>query len=505
MTEGVAFFLGGEAHRCEGGCLSLEDAFTEQRRRLERQLSLCGDPTIKEILSSHLEMLEDPMLLEAIQSHIDEGMSASEAVSSARDELVAMFQEIEDEYLRARADDLKDVCRGLVETLTGEGRSLGEDIPRGAVVVAEELFPSDTAGMDFSRVRAFITRKGSVTSHVCIIARSKGIPALLGVDIDLIHPGDTLLVDGDRGEVVVSPTEGEKEEFLLRQMNLESSNPLESLRKSDGTPIHIYGNAGSLEDIDSAIRAGAEGIGLLRTEFVAMNSDHLPSEEEQYAIYHEAARRCPGRLIVRTLDIGGDKPLPYLPLPKEENPFLGVRGVRLCLQRRDIFRTQVRAILRAAVFGQVQMMIPMISTPEELDEVLQLVGECERELSCEGVEHRADVPVGIMIETPSAVLLADELARRSAFFSIGTNDLTQYVMAADRGNSNVAHLYNPQGKAVLRAISMTVSSGHAAGIPVGVCGEMASTRKGRECLCEIGVDSISLSSPLEIRKLGGKP
>lgn len=504
MAAGTACFLRPRTASgpSTGKGLSLEEAFVIERKRLEESLSRHnGDATMEGILSAHLEILDDPMLREAIDARLSQGKDEVSAVRAAREDLCDMFEGIGDEYLRARADDVRDICNCLEKSLLGEDKAI-QELPEDAIIVADELFPSDTAAMDFSRVRALVMRRGSITSHVAIIARSKGIPALMGIEIDGISPGDRLLVNGNEGLLTVRPEAGKETAFLKLCESSRTGAVTEKLCRRDGSPVRICANAASLMDIDEAIAAGADGIGLFRTEFVFMDSDHLPTEDEQVAVYREAVRRCQGKqLIIRTLDIGGDKALPYLSMPEEENPFLGTRGIRLCLAHEEVFRPQIRAILRAAASGNVLIMVPMVSTEGELDSVLRLVRECSEELSAEGVSHGAELPVGIMVETPAAVFSAHELARKAAFFSIGTNDLTQYVMAADRGNPGLARLNDALDPAVRKAIAMTVEAGHAAGIPVGVCGEMASSTEGRAFLAETGVDSVSLSSPVQIRKL----
>ena len=503
LAAGTAFLL--RKNKGTGqAVVSLDEAFEAERERLEA-LSQDGENEAAGIFAAHLEILDDPMLRESIETHLGDGLSPIEAVEAASKELAAMFEEIEDEYLRARADDVRDICRSLSERLSGSAGDSWQGLPEDAVIVAEELFPSDTTEMDFGKIRAFVMQRGSVTSHVSIIARSKGIPALLGVEIDGIETGDRLLVDGDARILTIRPEEATEEAFREKMNHRDAGDTAEVLLKPDGTPVTVFGNAGSLGDIDAAIAAGADGIGLFRTEFVFMDTDHLPTEEEQFAIYRQAVLRCGGKpLIIRTMDIGGDKILPYWNLPREENPFLGMRGVRLCLTHPDAFRIQVRSILRAGALGPVLMMIPMVAKVEELDQVHAMVLSCSEELSREGIPFREDLPVGIMVETPAAVLMAPELARKAAFFSIGTNDLTQYTMAADRGNPGVAHLYNPMDPAVERALEMTVAAAREAGIPVGVCGEMASTFEGRQRLVSLGVDSVSLSSPKQIKKLKQK-
>ncbi|MBQ6087841.1 MAG: phosphoenolpyruvate--protein phosphotransferase [Bacteroidales bacterium] len=506
FASGTAFLVPGRVPSQNGtsAVLSLDEAFEAERRRLEDLCRAGGPAGAGDIFAAHLEILEDPMLRETLDAAVAEGKTPVEAVEVASERLAALFSGIDDEYLRARADDVKDVCRALRDCLSGYVENPFAGLPGDAVIVSEELFPSDVAAMDLNRVRAFILRKGSLTSHVAIIARSKGIPVLFGVDINSIGDGDRLLVDGYEGILTVRPDEAEEEAFSERAAH-QTPAAEEPLLKQDGTPVRIYGNAGSLDDIRATLNAGAEGIGLFRTEFLFMNSDHHPTEEEQFAVYRQAALECGNRpLTIRTLDIGGDKTLTYWELPREENPFLGIRGVRLSLDYPGTLKTQVRAILRAGAFGIVWMMLPMITTCAELRRVKEIVREAESELAAESVPHASGLPVGIMIETPAAVLTAGELARESAFFSIGTNDLIQYVMAADRGNPGVARLYDPMAQAVRKAIEITVAAAGEAGIPVGVCGEMASDTESRKWLASCGVDNISLSSPSLIGSVRGE-
>ena len=499
------------------------------------------------VFAAHLEMLEDPLLEEQVEAALEEGCSAPEAVDAAAEAVCAMFSDIDDEYLRSRMDDVRDICRRIRERLTVSavparkhacgaeeggcmpaGTMPAGDADEGIILIADELFPSDLARMDFARVRAFVTARGSVTSHVCIIARSKGIPALLGVEISAIPEGARLLVDAPSHRLVIDPA---SEDLAVLAATHDPSAPLRR--------IPLYGNAGSVEDVRAAMEAGADGIGVFRTELMFMQSATLPTEEEQFAAYREAALICKGKpLIIRTLDIGGDKPLPYLDLPREDNPYLGFRAIRLCLDRpEELFKPQLRALLRASAYGDVRILLPMVISVGEVRAVRDLLEECKRELDAEAVEGRKRepdanaavdglpaapdgrsarpynpaIPVGIMVETPAAALIAEDLAQEADFFSLGTNDLTQYILAADRGNPAVARYYDSLHPAVLRAIAMTVAAAHGdarpdtpgAGrrIPVCVCGEMAADPAAAEKLLALGVDSLSLSSPSGIAAL----
>ena len=450
-------------------------------------------------------MLEDPVLTEQVENHIRfDGMGAVEASYSACEELASMFNEIDDEYLRARVDDVRDVFGRLIAALTGSSDNPFKDIPDGSVIVAKELLPSDTASMDFSKIRAFVTEKGSATSHVSIIARSQGIPALIGLKgcLEEINDGDELLVNGTLGTLVVNPDSESSIQFdALLAIGEKTSEMISAAAfgravSPDGKEILVYGNAGNLDEVRIAIERGADGIGLFRSEFLYMQESSLPTEERQFEAYRDAARYCSGKpLTIRTLDIGGDKALPYLNLPKEDNPFLGFRAIRISLKRPDLFKTQIRAILRSSAYGNVRIMLPMISTLEEVKKAKELIVDCMAELDNEDIPFNENIEVGIMIETPAAAIIADLLAAEVDFFSIGTNDLTQYIMAADRGNGDVSDLYDPKNRAVLRAIGMAVDAASKAGIPVGICGEMASDQSATSILIGLGVDSLSVSAP----------
>lgn len=486
----------GKAFRlCRGNdtgahVMTVSEAFELERERLS---ALSKD---NDIFSAHLEILEDPELSDAVEEHMAGGKSPLDAVSSACDDIVAMFSSIDDEYLRSRVDDVRDVCRNLESRLAGHSSGT-LDIPDGSVVVADEIFPSDTSRMDLSKVSAFVTRKGSVTSHVCIIAGSKGIPVALGVDIDKIAAGDYLIVDGDAGEVTVNPSEDELERLAKsRKMKDGEVEIIQEPVEYQGHIVNVYGNAGSVEDVANAMAAGADGIGLFRTEFVFMRSEKYPTEEEQFQIYRDAALICGDKPVnIRTMDIGGDKELPYIPMEPEDNPFLGVRGVRLCLANPDLFKIQLRAILRAGSYGNVRILVPMVTTSAEIDRVRGLIEECKAELTAEGKEFGSAVPLGAMVETPASVFAGESIAEKVDFFSIGTNDLTQYIMAADRGNSGVSMLYNPGDIAVKNALAIVVANAHKAGIKAGICGEAASDPEYAEFLLEAGIDSLSISAP----------
>ena len=499
-TIGTAWILDRGKGCGQGRRRTLDEALGLEIQRLKAFIEKSPVPGV---FSAHLEMLEDPMLLDTIRKNISEGMSPAAAVRAAGEEIAGMFSGIDDEYLRTRVDDVRDVCRSLENSLSGTSSNPFEDLPDNAVVVAEELFPSDTAEMDLDKVRAFVTVKGSPSSHTSIIARSRDILTVTGFDISGIHRGDLVLVSEDGPRVLVNPDDGMIESFRSRLAD-GCIFPEEARQAIKDSGVRIFGNAGSVQDIKAAIAGGADGIGLFRTEFLFMERDTPPSEEEQYQVYREAVEACEGRpLTIRTLDAGADKPVPWLHLPKEDNPSLGMRGIRLSLSMKDMFREQIRAILRAGAHGKVRMMLPMVTRVSEVQEVKELVSESMAELKASGTCFDEDLETGIMVETPAAVLTSGVLACETDFFSIGTNDLTQYVMAAGRDDPSVSYLLDPLDDAVVRAVRMVVESAREAGIPVGVCGEAAADPNVAPMLCGLGADSLSIGSATLIRELKG--
>ena len=464
-----------------------------------------------EILEVQMELLQDPAWEEAVIQRIsEEKLPAQDAVLLVMEQFVQVFEQMEDAYMQARAADVKDMGSRVYRQLTAgvmsdrpaaEGKS-GLGLPPGEdwIIVAEDISPSDALGLDTSRVVGFVTQAGGKTTHAAIVARLRALPAIVGVGADLaaVEPGDELVLDGESGMVVVNPLVTVREEYRQKQHDLlHRRQLLQSLKDRpaitrDGVRVHLQANIASVEDLDQALAFGAEGVGLLRTELLFMERDRLPTEEEQFAFYKNVLIRSGGRPVtIRTLDIGGDKPLPYLNLPKEENPSLGYRAIRICLDQKEFFLTQLRAILRAASFGACRIMFPMIGSVEELRSAKELVSVARQQLNAEG----PDVPVGIMIEIPSAALTADVLAEEADFFSIGTNDLCQYTLAVDRMNEKIAALYDPFHPAVLRLIRMVIEEGRRAGIPVGMCGELAGDTKATELLFNMGLREFSMNAP----------
>lgn len=458
-----------------------------------------------EIFAAHLELAADPMLMENVAEKIAEGMTAADAVHAASGELAALFAQIDDEYLRARADDVRDVCRRILRQLVPSEADPFAAIPDGSILAADELAPSDTARIDFSCVRGVVTRRGSATSHLAILARNRNLPAVVGLgdDFDRLDDGTIVVLDGLAGELLIAPDEHTAAEYRRRMEEAEARSAAADAYASqpvttrDGRVLAVLANAGSVDEVERAIRSGADGIGLFRSEFLYMQrQDGFPDEQVQTAAYAWAAELCGGRpLVIRTLDIGGDKSLPYYRFPEEENPFLGWRAIRVSLELRDMFRTQLRAILRASARGGVRVMFPMIVSLAELRDALALLEECKEELRRQEVPFDDRIPVGVMIETPAAVFMADELAAEVDFFSIGTNDLTQYVLAVDRGNRRIAAMYDTLHPAVVRAMRLTVDAAHRHGCEVGICGEFAGCAAHAELLVGLGFDELSVAPP----------
>jgi phosphoenolpyruvate-protein phosphotransferase len=457
-----------------------------------------------EIIESHLNFIDDPALTgEAFHRIKQESLTAEQAVSDVTRTLYDTFSAFEDGYMKERAADIKDVGSRILRNLTGQSGEIDfAGLPAGTVLFAHDLKPSDTAQIDREKVSALVTETGGETSHTAILAKALDIPAVVGCRDILadVRGGDTVIVDGVSGEVLARPNAEaiKKYRTLENQFNQKKEDGNRTagtkIYSGDGRRILVAANIGGIRDIEAALKNGAEGVGLFRTEFLYMNRASMPTEEEQFRIYKEAAELLDGRpLTIRTLDIGGDKSLPYLPMDRESNPFLGLRAIRLCLQNPELFQTQLRAILRASAFGNIQMMFPMISCMEELERAKAALNTCKLQLEQEGVRFCPSIPTGMMIEIPSAALTAEEFAKQVDFFSIGTNDLTQYTLAVDRMNESISDLYNPLHPAVLRLIRMTISAAHQSGIPCCLCGELASNERAIPLLLEYGLDEFSVS------------
>ncbi|MBR4707558.1 MAG: phosphoenolpyruvate--protein phosphotransferase, partial [Pseudobutyrivibrio sp.] len=462
-------------------------------------------PKEAEIMEGHLAMIADPTMAGEMTKMIDAGQCAEAAVTAVCDMFIGMFSKMEDDMMRQRASDISDIKISLLKLLLGIEDVDISTVAPGTILVAHDLTPSMTSQIVKENVVGIITEVGGKTSHSAILARALEIPAVLSVPniTEIVKDKDSAIVDGTEGEVYINP-DGEKisqyvikrEEFIKAQAELKNFMGKETLT-ADGTPVELFCNIGTPKDAKKAIECDGEGIGLFRSEFLFMDRPHLPTEDEQFEAYKEAVETMGGRtVIIRTLDIGGDKDIPYLGLEKEENPFLGYRAVRYCLANRETYKMQLRGILRASAFGKVKIMVPLVTCVEEVREVKALVEECKNELKSEGVAFDEKIEVGCMVETAAASLIADILAKEADFFSIGTNDLTQYTMSVDRGNANVAYLYSAFQPAVLRSIKNIIEAGNKAGITVGMCGEAAADPLMIPLLISFGLNEYSVNPVL---------
>ena len=455
------------------------------------------------IFEAHREMLNDPALEGRVRELVKSGQTAEQALVNATEELAGLLAGMNDELFAARALDVKDVGRRVLRILLGLPDTALGAVTEPSVIVAEDLTPSDTASLDPSLTLGFVTAQGGLTSHSAILARTLGIPAIVGMGNNLLEnvPSGTFVVmDGRTGELLIEPGEGMIDRYQKVRSQRESQlQILKAAAEKDavtanGRRVEVAANVGEAATARDAIEHGAEGIGLLRTEFLYLEDTQPPSEEKQFRIYREIFEVMAGRpVIVRTLDIGGDKPPSYLPFPNEMNPFLGWRAIRISLDEQELFKTQIRAILRAAVGHNARIMFPMVSDLDELRRARDIVNAVKRDLAPASVEFAFDIPVGIMVETPAAAVMVDALAEASDFFSLGTNDLTQYTLAVDRGNAKVANLFQPLHPAVLRLIKETIDAAHAKGKWVGMCGELAGMTKAIPILLGFGLDEFSMN------------
>lgn len=465
-----------------------------------------------DILRGHIQMLQDPMIEEQISAlMVSEKITAEMAVEQVLEQTAEMFAQIPDELLQQRATDFRDIKTRMLKILMGIEDVDISQVPAGTVLVAHDLTPSMTAGINPDNIAGILTEVGGRTSHSAILARAMEIPAVLSIDdiCSIVKNGDKIVLDGTSGEAIVNPDEETVTEFKkMYQEHQEEKALLKAYAgqpsvTKDGKKVELVCNIGKPEDAKKAVERDGEGIGLFRTEFLFMDRDSIPTEEEQFEAYKTVAETMKGKpVIIRTLDIGGDKAIPYLGLEEEENPFLGFRAIRFCLQRRDIYETQLRALVRASAFGKIKIMVPLVTGVDELRQVKAMVADIMKEYDKEGVAYNKNIEIGVMMETPAACMMADALAKEAAFFSIGTNDLTGYTMAVDRGNADVAYLYSTYNPAVLRAIKRIIECGKKEGIMVGMCGEAAADFKLIPLLLAFGLDefSVSATSVLKTRK-----
>ncbi|MEK4854358.1 phosphoenolpyruvate--protein phosphotransferase [Paenibacillus sp. FSL H7-0756] len=485
----------------------LQDALDKSRGELqtikERTLAELGEKKA-EIFESHLLILDDPELLTPVMDKIrEESVNADFALNEVATQFVEMFQNMKSAYLQERAADMRDVTKRVLNHLLGIHYVSPAEISEEVIVIALDLTPSDTAQLNRNFVKGFTTNIGGRTSHSAIMARSLEIPAVVGTKnvMSLVKAGDLVIVDGLSGDVLINPSEAEVAEYRAKQeaydLQIAEWKKLrdEPTVSADGKHVELAANIGTPNDVTGVIENGGEGVGLYRTEFLYMGRDKLPSEEIQYNAYKTVLENMQGKpVVVRTLDIGGDKELPYLELPKEMNPFLGYRAIRLCLDRQDIFRTQLRALLRASAHGDLRIMFPMIATLGEFRAARDLLLEEKAKLREEGKEVSDSIQLGIMVEIPSTAVLADQFAKEVDFFSIGTNDLIQYTMAADRMNEQVSYLYQPYNPAILRLVKIVIDAAHAEGKWTGMCGEMAGDATAIPLLLGLGLDEFSMSA-----------
>ncbi len=456
------------------------------------------------IANAHKELLQDPYFSDTIESKITNELKNAElALSETINEMVEIMSQIDDEYLKERASDYKDIGYQLMYKLKGITPKDLSNIEKNTIIISKELTPSDTSNMNKENVAGFATDLGGKTSHTSIIAQILDIPALVGMkDISTkVEDGKLAIIDGNEGFIIVDPSEEEleiykskikKEEEIRQRLKLIKDKRATS---KDGRSVEVSANIGNLEDLKIAIENGCDGVGLFRTEFLYMENTHFPTEDEQFEVYKQATKMLGEKpLIIRTLDIGGDKGLDYFEFPVEENPFLGYRAIRLCLDREDIFMTQLKALVRASAYGNLKIMIPMIINVSEFKRTLELVDQIKSQFDKDGISYNKDLEIGIMVETPASVFMADKLIKYVDFFSIGTNDLSQYTLACDRGNENISYLYSNYNPAVLRAIKHVIDESHKANKWTGMCGQFASDTEATKLLLGLGLDEFSAAS-----------
>ncbi len=480
--------------------------YDEAKDKAIEQLNTLHDEAVKKvgeenaaIFEVHAMLLDDEDFTDSVHNAIESQLvNAEYAAALTGDNFAKMFAEMEDDYFRARAADMKDISERVIRVLSGVEDTTDFDKP--SIIIADDLMPSETVQLDKEKVLAFVTKFGSSNSHTAILARTMNIPALIDVPIEAEWNGRTAIVDGHTGTFYLDPDEKTMAEMQAKlEQDLEARRLLQELKGKpnvsvDGREIQLYANIGGLKDVASVLQNDGGGVGLFRSEFLYIGRDDLPSEEEQFKAYKAVVETLAGKkVIIRTLDIGADKQADYLQLDKEDNPALGYRAIRICLTRPEIFKTQLRALFRASAFGKVAIMYPMITSVKEVKKIKEIVNLVKAELKTEGIPFNPDVEEGIMIETPAAAVISDELAKEVDFFSIGTNDLTQYTLAMDRQNSKLDVFYDPHHEAILRLIQMTVENGHKENAWVGICGELGADTELTERFLQMGVDELSVS------------
>lgn len=480
------------------------DLTKEQLLRIREKTAKSLGENKAAIFDGHITLLEDEDLFDEVVELIeDENITAEYALEQGINGYCEMLANLEDAYLRERAADLKDIGKRWLYNVTGTEIVDLSNLPKDSVVITKDLTPSDTAQLDLNNVIAFVTEIGGKTAHSSIMARSLELPAVVGTGsvCSEVATGMDIIVDAIEGIAIINPSEEEfktytakREEYLAEKELLKQLKDKDAVSK-DGIKVGAWANIGSPKDVPGLLRNGAQGIGLYRTEFLFMNNDRFPSEQEQFEAYKTVAESLEGKPVtIRTMDIGGDKSLPYMELPKEENPFLGWRALRVCLDRPEILKTQFRALLRASAFGYIKIMLPMIISLDEVRKSRALLKECMEELKAEGVAFDENIQLGIMVETPAVCFRAASFAKECDFFSIGTNDLTQYTLAVDRGNEKISHLYNSYNPAVLQAIKCAIDGAHAGGITISMCGEFAGDENATAILFGMGLDAFSMSA-----------
>ena len=477
-------------------------AFCEKVTAMQKKLTASVGEKQAEILNGQIMMIQDPFMTSQMQDFIAGGQCAEAAVDAVCNMYIEMFSSVEDDLTRQRATDIRDMRARLLGILLGQTEVDLSDLPPETVLVAHDFTPSMTANMQKEHIVGILSECGSKTSHSAILARSLELPAVMSVEniCTLLENGDTVIVDGTRGEAVVRPAQGILEAYASKREQLKMEKQAlhafagKKTVTADGKQLAVYANIGKPDDVPAVLQNDGEGVGLFRTEFLFMDRTALPAEEEQFAAYRAVATQMQGKeVIIRTLDVGGDKDIPYLHMEKEENPFLGHRAVRYCLDNPEIYKVQLRALLRASAYGNIKIMLPLVTTVSEVRRVRELLESTKAELRRENIQFRENIPVGVMIETPAASMTADLLAKEADFFSIGTNDLTQYTMAVDRGNSKVSALYSHYNPAVLRLIKQTAEAANRAGIPVGMCGEAAGDKAFIPLLIAFGLHEFSVT------------